>query len=204
MDYASHYQHLVSRAIGRTIHGYSERHHIVPRCLGGADDRSNLVVLTPEEHYVAHQLLVKMYPKHRGLAHAAVQMSKRCKGRKAYGWLRRRHIEALRIAGKGKTHSPESRAKIAAARRGKPTTLGIKRPPFSPEWRAKISAANKGVKRSFSAKHRANIGRASSGRECTADTRSKIAASNRGKHLQDPISGRFLQPAGLGETAGSG
>ena len=27
--------------------------------MGGTDDEENLVELTPEEHYVAHQLLVK-------------------------------------------------------------------------------------------------------------------------------------------------
>jgi len=38
---------------------------------------------------VAHQLLIKIYPEHRGLVHAAVMM---CVGRtnKLYGWLRRR------------------------------------------------------------------------------------------------------------------
>jgi hypothetical protein len=31
--------------------------------MDGSDLVSNLVYLTPEEHYVAHQLLVKMYPE---------------------------------------------------------------------------------------------------------------------------------------------
>ena len=33
---------------------YFERHHVTPRCLGGDDSDSNLVLLTPEEHYVCH------------------------------------------------------------------------------------------------------------------------------------------------------
>lgn len=37
-----------------------ERHHILPRSLGGSDDPENLVLLTPREHFVAHRLLVKM------------------------------------------------------------------------------------------------------------------------------------------------
>jgi hypothetical protein len=37
-----------------------EKHHIVPKCLGGTDDESNIVCLTMREHYVAHLLLTKM------------------------------------------------------------------------------------------------------------------------------------------------
>lgn len=34
-------------------------HHITPRSLGGSDDKVNLVLLTPREHFVAHLLLVR-------------------------------------------------------------------------------------------------------------------------------------------------
>jgi hypothetical protein len=61
----------------------------------GTDDPSNLVDLTPEEHYLAHLLLVKMYPKHNGLSWAAIQMTGHSTefrtNNKLYGWLRRRH-----------------------------------------------------------------------------------------------------------------
>ncbi|HUG56614.1 MAG TPA: HNH endonuclease signature motif containing protein [Candidimonas sp.] len=40
---------------------YRERHHIVPRCLGGTDDPSNLITVTPEDHFFAHLLLAKMH-----------------------------------------------------------------------------------------------------------------------------------------------
>lgn len=36
---------------------YCESHHIIPKSLGGDDDRSNLVNLLPREHYIAHKLL---------------------------------------------------------------------------------------------------------------------------------------------------
>lgn len=54
MDYPAIYDRLVSRAKDRVIGGYVERHHIVPRCMGGQDSKDNLVALTPEEHYIAH------------------------------------------------------------------------------------------------------------------------------------------------------
>lgn len=40
--------------------GYIERHHKIPKSLGGSDDAYNLVLLTAKEHYTAHHLLTKM------------------------------------------------------------------------------------------------------------------------------------------------
>jgi hypothetical protein len=31
---------------------YYENHHILPKCLGGSDEKENLVLLTAREHYV--------------------------------------------------------------------------------------------------------------------------------------------------------
>ena len=95
MKYDKIYDDLIERARGRLIEGYVEKHHIVPRCMGGSDDASNLVPLTPEEHYIAHQLLVKIHPTHYGLLNAAIAMTKeltytqRSKN-KMYGWLKRK------------------------------------------------------------------------------------------------------------------
>ena len=41
---------------------YYERHHILPRSLGGLDKTDNLVYLTAREHFICHWLLVKIYP----------------------------------------------------------------------------------------------------------------------------------------------
>lgn len=41
--------------------GYFERHHIVPRSLGGDDDDGNLIDLTPEDHFFAHLLLARIH-----------------------------------------------------------------------------------------------------------------------------------------------
>jgi hypothetical protein len=49
--------------------------------------------LTPEEHYLAHQLLVKIYPKNRSLINAAVMMIANRPSNKLYGWLRRKFAE---------------------------------------------------------------------------------------------------------------
>lgn len=95
MDYKKHYDLLIARGKARTLSGYVERHHIVPKCLGGQDCPENLVELTPEEHYVAHQLLVKIYPKNKKLVYAAnmmcVNSSSLQRNNKQYSWIKRRH-----------------------------------------------------------------------------------------------------------------
>ena len=41
---------------------YFEKHRIIPGCMGGTYTFTNVSYLTLEEHYVAHQLLAKIYP----------------------------------------------------------------------------------------------------------------------------------------------
>ena len=96
MNYQKIYNDLIERAKNRQIDQYTEKHHIVPKCLGGPDNPENIALLTPEEHYLAHQLLTKLHPSNKGLAKAAHMM---CSGRptnKYYGWVRRRFSEAQR------------------------------------------------------------------------------------------------------------
>lgn len=58
--YQRWYDELMDRAGRRVIPAcYTERHHIVPKSLGGPDDPSNLVTLTYREHFIAHWLLTK-------------------------------------------------------------------------------------------------------------------------------------------------
>ena len=95
MNYQKIYTNLVVRGKSRVLNSYKERHHIIPRCLGGSDDEGNLVDLTPEEHYLAHQLLVKIYNNNYALVKAAAMMICGRPSNKLYGWLRRRHSMAM-------------------------------------------------------------------------------------------------------------
>ena len=59
--YTTWYYNIISTAQSRSLtEGYAEKHHIIPRSLGGTDDKDNLVVLTAREHFVCHLLLPKM------------------------------------------------------------------------------------------------------------------------------------------------
>lgn len=54
---------------------YYERHHFVPKCFGGDNSKENLVLLTAKEHFIAHKLLVEIYPENQQLIYALWMMS---------------------------------------------------------------------------------------------------------------------------------
>lgn len=66
MNYNKCYQSLVEKCqIQNRVKGdgcYYEAHHIIPKCLGGTDNKNNLVLLTAREHFIAHWLLAKINP----------------------------------------------------------------------------------------------------------------------------------------------
>jgi hypothetical protein len=115
MDYQTHYNRLIDRARDRITNGntYYEKHHIIPKCMGGADHNTNLVYLLPEEHYVAHLLLVKIHRDVAGLVYAANMMANR--NNKTYGWVKRAFAQQNSIDHTGLKHSEEAKAKMRAA-----------------------------------------------------------------------------------------
>ena len=150
MNYGAHYDLLIQKAKIRDFSSdvYKECHHIIPKCMGGNNNKSNLVNLTPEEHYVAHQLLVKMYPDDNKLVYAAHIMSVNNginkRNNKEYGWIKRKLSVAFseRMMGntyassrKGYIHSEETKEKISVGNKGKPK---------SAEHRKKLSEARLG------------------------------------------------------------
>lgn len=177
MNYIAHYDRLITSALNRALTGYCERHHIKPRCMGGSDASENIVSLTPEEHYVAHQLLVKIYPKNVLLLHAAIFMTKRITGNKAYGWLKRRQSEAMRgnQRAAGLVHSLEAKYKLRMVNLGKIHSL---------ESRKKMSMTHLKRKRVLSEAYLSNckrMGTANRGKIHSEETRAKMSAAHIGK-----------------------
>jgi len=171
MNYREHYRRLIKRARNRVLEGYSERHHVKPRCLGGEDKLRNIIRLTPEEHYVGHQLLVKMYPGNTSLVHAAWMMSTNQNGmrsNKYYGWLRRLHSKAM----SDRVISADTRMRMSVAQRGRI---------LSDEHRAKLKASHKGMAgKKQSPEHRANWSASRMGHSVSKETRAKISATKKG------------------------
>jgi len=61
MNYSKIYQSLIENAKNRKINKQYEIHHVLPKCMGGTDEKENLVKLTCREHFIAHVLLAHIY-----------------------------------------------------------------------------------------------------------------------------------------------
>lgn len=126
MNYSRIYSELIERAKTRSISGYSEKHHIIPKCMNGTDDSENIVKLTAREHFIAHLLLYKIHKSHSLLmAIRAFQMHGRINSKK-FELLRlefsKAHSQFMTEFNskhgnpfKGCTHSVESKAKMSKA-----------------------------------------------------------------------------------------
>jgi hypothetical protein len=123
--YKRWYDAIMLRAKCRSLDGYHEWHHIVPRSLGGSNEKTNIAHLTYREHFLAHWLLVKFTQGHDKIkmSFALHQMSFNPKGLRfvaawQYKISRRAHAEAMRT----RTFSESHRRKLseAASRREHP------------------------------------------------------------------------------------
>ena len=71
MNYEKIYYQIINKAIFEENFGiryknnkiYYEKHHIIPKSLGGSNNKKNLALLTPKEHFICHLLLVKKFNK---------------------------------------------------------------------------------------------------------------------------------------------
>jgi len=59
--YEKWYNSIITIAKNRITEGYIEKHHVIPKSLGGSNDKENLVDLTAREHFICHWLLVKIH-----------------------------------------------------------------------------------------------------------------------------------------------
>lgn len=97
MLYSKIYDSIIERAKTRVLIDYSEKHHILPKCLGGTDTHNNLVKLTFREHFICHQLLCKMYPDNQKLIFAFSSMVRASrKNIERFEILTSRHFEIVK------------------------------------------------------------------------------------------------------------
>jgi hypothetical protein len=110
MDYKKIYDNLITSRKLRIINSgiYYEKHHIIMKSMGGTNDKDNLVLLTPREHFLAHWLLFKIYGNAES-SRAFFLMSNRGKNKKYLS--SRAYAEAREAFSKIKV-SEETRRKI--------------------------------------------------------------------------------------------
>lgn len=109
--------------------GYFERHHIIPKCMEGDNSKENLVLLTAKEHYMAHRLLVEIYPENYKLRLSLIRMCTSSSNQSRYsisakiyerikieyGIFRSELMSGTGNTFYGKKHTKESIEKIAEA-----------------------------------------------------------------------------------------
>jgi hypothetical protein len=116
MNYLKIYNQLVEGARNRVLDGYCEKHHVVPKCMGGDNKKSNIVLFTAKEHFIAHKLLVRIYPNVKGLWYALIAMGRISEFKARVFASERAKAAEMR---RGVKYSAESRAKMSAAKKGK-------------------------------------------------------------------------------------
>lgn len=77
---------------------YHERHHIIPRCIGGTNDKENLIDLYGREHFEAHRLLALENPDNKKIVHAWWMMSTAMKSPDRNGHITPEEYEEARKA----------------------------------------------------------------------------------------------------------
>ena len=206
MNYQKIYDQIIDRAKKESrCKGkgtYYERHHILPRCIGGSNEKLNLVLLTAREHFICHWLLYRMHPTSSKLVFAFKMMC----DVKNKGTMRR-YIPSSRIVAEAREafsilvrslpRTEETRQKMSKANLGRIWTeearknhkegvKGCKKPPRTPEHLIKISEALKGKKKQpFSEEHKRKISETLSKRQKTVDHLLKISEALRGRELTE-------------------
>jgi hypothetical protein len=161
MNYSRIYESLILDAKNNPKQDpYKETHHIVPLCMGGLDDKLNLVELTARQHYLAHWLLYKMY-RTTELVHAWHSMSRIGTGQESrnvnshlfqYCKKERSRLLSEQYSGQGnnffgKHHSEKTKKLLSEKHKGKiyktPEQIkswvnGVAKKPKSEEHKSKI------------------------------------------------------------------
>jgi hypothetical protein len=185
MDYQKHYDLLIEKRKNRELikNEYYENHHIVPKCIGGSNTKDNLIKLTAREHFIAHWLLHRIYPKNNKLAFAFYLMSggfgknenKKIFSSIAYQESKIARGKAISENNKkyktGHIKSEETLLKLSNALKGKNKTE---------EHRKRISDSLKG--RKLDKKHKENLSESLRNYDWTSyvDRNKKISDANKG------------------------
>ena len=111
MDYTKVYNSICERGQKRKIEGYTEKHHIIPKCMGGSDKPENITNITAKEHFLCHKLLCEIYPKVNELIWAYWLM--------AIGASRYKHLKPYKASSR---EYERLRVKFVKSRKDKPLT----------------------------------------------------------------------------------
>lgn len=175
MDWIKIYYQIIERAKSRKLEGYKEKHHIIPKCLGGLDITTNLVELTAREHFLCHKLLVIIYPSNSKLKFALWAMcnwrskkhNRYSPSSKVYEQIKKEFIKMA----KGRKKPDGFSEKMSKVHKGKKC---------SKETKEKMSSSTLGVKK-HTEESKEKLRQYRTGKVISEETRKKISDSNKGK-----------------------
>lgn len=204
MNYQRIHDEIIGRARLREKPAvYCERHHIVPKSMGGSDEKANLIWLTAKEHYLVHWLLFKIH-RNKSMAFAWFRMTTGLKKSTirytSATFHLAREANALFRGGSnnpmaGKTLSTEHREKMSRAKLGRtysemgrgPSKLAGRQ--ITEEHRERVRAAVIGRRHSPEAREKLRMSKLGSnnpqfGRAPSEITRAKLSASLNAYHAK--------------------
>jgi 5-methylcytosine-specific restriction endonuclease McrA len=204
MYYEKIYNQIIERARVRVLKEYKERHHIIPKCLGGSNNKENLVNLTAKEHYICHKLLCKIYPDNNKLKFALWAMCNLKSNlhnrnyiisASEYSYIR----ELVSVAKKGKNSRPNKYIPSEETRR-KLSECNIGRVP----WNKGMLGYRKGI--SKSEEHKKKISDANTGYKHSDDAKQKMSITRKGvirDKKECPYCNRLLDPGNFAQFHGN-
>ena len=162
----------------RSLDCYTEKHHIIPRSMGGKDTKENLVVLTAREHYIAHLLLTKCVEnKYKGkMLHAYIMIAQvKDSNQERFYKINSRIFEERKIESnklkREYRHTKEAREGISK------NLKGVPKPKFTEDHKNNISKGHKGQ----NAWNKGLEGVI----KCSDETKAKMSESAKGRAVKD-------------------
>lgn len=200
--YYKTYNQLIDKCIQMESEGYpddmyTEVHHILPKCMGGTNDKSNLVRMPVRYHIVAHLLLSKIYINNNKLICAAflmININNTIISSRVAAQVREAFINS-RI---GTHHSEETKKKMSESQLGEKNHMYHREFTFeerqaiservkkryeteSPEERKKYASYSLRGK-IFSEDHRKKLSEANKGKKHSEETKKKISIATSGEN----------------------
>ena len=170
---------------------YVEKHHILPRCMGGGDGKANLIRVTARKHFLFHWLLTKFTTGDhlRNMRYGFRAMTYQHKEKRIFaGW----QYEAAKRANREIKLTAEEKAEISRLTKVAMTRPEVKAKmggPQSIEHIAKLTAVRTGKKQSAeTVEKRVDKLRGKKHPPRSPESLDRIRAGNQGKNIGRPVS----------------
>lgn len=159
--YTHWYYNIITNAQSRTppLDVYTEKHHVIPKSLGGSNAQNNLVTLTAREHFLCHWMLTKMTSgESKKSMIFALRMLRAASTKhqrhntlltaRVYESIRKVHSAYLSATLKGRVVSDATKEKMSVAAKNK-TQNPFKGKTHTDDTKLAIGNANRGKKRTL-------------------------------------------------------